>query len=169
MFDNKLKETISLISPLRVFDVGVGMGKIGNIVKEISLNCFVEGCEIHEDYLETYKERHSVYSLIHPKSIISIIKTLDSKYDLVVFGDVIEHLFFSQVYDVLDFFQYRSRFIIIITPLSSCQSAWEGHIHERHVSDVKLTDISSRYNILEYVKKTENGYTKCFYLLRGIL
>ena len=169
MFDEKFLGTIKEIQPNKVFDVGVGSGKTGRLIKTVIPDCKIEGCEVHNDYLVTYSKTHESYFNIYPESVMSVIQTLDEKYDLVVFGDVLEHLFFSQVYDVLDFFQYRSKFMILIIPLSSYQGSWEGHLHERHVSDIKLNDISSRYNVLEYVKKTENKYTKCYYFLKGNL
>jgi len=160
---------VTRINPSTVFDVGVGAGKYGEMLKKICPSVSLTGCEIDASYLTEFKTRHSFYKKIVVKSIIEIIDTEEFDVDLVIMGDVLEHLKYSQIFDVLDYFQYRSKYILCLYPTCLRQGIWNGHSSERHLSEVRLRDIVERYNILEYKKLQEVGFSMNLLLIRAYL
>ncbi len=55
-------------------------------------------------------------------------------YDLVVFGDVMEHLLKSEGLNALHFYIYRCKRIIVVYPTKYVQYDVNGKIHESHRS-----------------------------------
>jgi|ERR1017187_591159 hypothetical protein len=160
---------IKRISPLTVFDIGVGAGKYGQMLNEICPSSVVTGCEVDASYLTEFKDKHSFYKNIVTKSIVEIVNTEEIEFDLVIFGDVLEHLKSSEVIDVLDYFQYRTKYILCIYPTGLRQGIWHGHSSERHLCEVRLYDVVSRYNVWEYKKVQDNGFLMNLVLIKGYL
>lgn len=169
IFKTETSELLKFINPKTAFDVGVGMGKYGNMLKEVVPNCLISGCEVEPKYLHDYKDSHAPYTNIINKSIVNIINSSELNFDLVIFGDILEHLKYSEVFDVLDYFQYRSKYILLSYPNKLRQGAWEGHMSERHMCEVRLSELSSKYNVIRYIKKTEAHFVMNLCLIQGYL
>ena len=56
------------------------------------------------------------------------------EFEVVMMGDVIEHLKKSEGIDLLNFLVYRSRWIIIQFPHKFRQNSIDDHISEAHIS-----------------------------------
>lgn len=169
VLNDDIVKVIREINPETVFDVGVGSGKYGNLIKSISSNCHITGCEIDSIYLDSFKQYHGSYHHILNMSIISVIETMEFDVDLAIFGDVLEHLKLSQVFDVLDYFQYRSKYMLCVYPSKLKQGIWQGHINERHLSDIRLKDLVDRYDLIYYTKKMDISFSMNLALLKGYL
>jgi SAM-dependent methyltransferase len=150
-FDNVLSDHIYRLSPEKVLDVGSGSGKNGTIVKKINPNIILEGIEPTEKYIEEYN-LNSLYNKIYHKDIQKFSKE-DSKnrYDVVIIGDVLEHLFRTEVIDYLDYFLYRTKWLIAIWPTNLPQDDSEENHYEIHKNNFTLNDLTSKFNVVYYV------------------
>lgn len=142
-FDKKVLSIVSELKPKTVLDVGPGAGKYAGMIRSVSSKTRIEAVEIDKKYIKKFK-LNDLYDKVHTSSIQKFVDSHhDSNYDLVIFGDVIEHLKKSEGVDVLNFFVYRSKHIIIQWPHAYLQNAWEGHVHESHISVWGKSDFSN--------------------------
>jgi len=75
------------------------------------------------------------------------------KYEVVIIGDMLEHLYRSKVIDYIDFLLYRTNWILCIWPTNLPQDDWEGNGYECHRSNFKLKDLSDKFEVEFYTKK----------------
>jgi len=166
----------NLVRPTTCLDIGVGMGKFGKFIKKNDKKCKVIGfelCECKVDFSKKHLEdkydliinedfwqwiHKSIYrqKIVNSKNIKALEKELNWSSDLVVFGDVLEHMLKSRVFDVLDFCEYRTKWMTLVIPLNLRQGS--------HASSITLDDLK-KYNIVHYVKKDFLTY----YLIRGMV
>ena len=169
ILNKEISEIIQRLSPNTVFDVGIGSGKYGKLLMDLCPNSLVSGCEVDSSYLSEYKNDHSFYRSIVNKSVVDIIDTEEFDTDLVIMGDVLEHLKHSQVIDVIDYFQYRSKYMLCVYPSSLKQGVWQGHSSERHLTDLKLYELTNRYDVWEYKKTYDTWFMMNLILIKGYL
>jgi len=169
IFNIETERILAEINATNILDVGIGSGKYGNILRRLSPNCNIVGCEIDPSYLIEFKERHQVYNSIINKSILDVVNETEHEYDLVIFGDILEHLKYSDVLNVLDYFQYRTKYILLSYPTALRQGIWHGHISERHMCDIRLSDLVKNYNIIHYEKKLDTSFYMNLCVLRGYI
>jgi len=93
-------ELIRRINPNSILDVGAGFGRWGILGREFleiwddsnysdKWNRKIDAVEIFEDYVKPY---HSYfYDNVYIENAADFLKNNESKYDLIVCGDVIEH------------------------------------------------------------------------------
>lgn len=62
-------------------------------------------------------------------------------YDLVIFGDVIEHMTVEDAQSVLEYAKQHSREIIVAVPYQYKQGALYGNPFERHIQDDLTEDV----------------------------
>lgn len=79
-------------TPRRILDVGCGFGKYGVLLREyLTPTPRVDGIELWEPYVEPHRLR-GIYEQLHVGDALHLPrKTLDD-YDMVMMGDVIEHM-----------------------------------------------------------------------------
>jgi len=88
--------------PKTVLDVGVGYGKWGLLCREFieahADRCFpkdwksrVDGVEIWERYIEGFPWLRKIYDQIYHGDISKILGSI-GKYDMIIAGDIIEHM-----------------------------------------------------------------------------
>jgi hypothetical protein len=78
---------IKKLNPSSVLDVGPGMGLYGKISKSLEIKK-IHAIEVWEPYIEEFN-LHSIYDHIF---LMDARKFEDFNYDLVIFGDVLEHM-----------------------------------------------------------------------------
>lgn len=133
-FDKQVASIIKKLKPKVVLDVGPGAGKYAKLIKAIAPEIRVEAVEIDKKYVKEFNLRE-LYDEVHIASIQKFAEQQhDNSYDLIIFGDVIEHLKKSEGVDLLNFFVYRTKHIIVQWPHGYVQNTWEGHVHENHIS-----------------------------------
>ena len=87
-------------------------------------------------------------------------------YDLIIFGDVIEHLPDWKAKAVLTYAAPRCRDMIVAVPWLYKQDAIYGNPYEVHVQDDLTPEIfAQRYPGLEVLHDPGHGY--CYYHLKG--
>jgi SAM-dependent methyltransferase len=145
--DSRLDDTvlsiIRKIKPEKVLDVGPGYGKYARLISPAIEGVRIDGVEIDKSYIKKFN-LNDLYDKIYNCSIQDFISdNIDTAYDLVIFGDVIEHLKKSEGIDALNFFVYRTKHIIVQWPHGYIQNAWEGRKHEAHISTWGKSDFGS--------------------------
>ncbi len=114
-FDIALLESLRLIGPSAILDIGAGGGKYGQLVRAngIAPAARSTALEIDPTCSEVLAKHYDEVRIAgaddlyaHPGDI----------YDTILMGDVLEHLLASDGLDLLQYLVNRSRYIIIITP-----------------------------------------------------
>lgn len=126
----------------RVLDVGAGAGIYGKLVREawdeanainqkfnfvnLEGSIHIEAVEIFEPYVERF-ELHKIYDKIHCHDVLLIVQ--DSEiYDLVIFGDVLEHMTTDEGIQVWNMFKEKSKFLYLSIPCKIPDKSWsEGY------------------------------------------
>jgi len=165
IFDDAIAEIIKLTYPKTFLDLGAGAGKYGSMVKEIDASIETIAVEVEKDYLEKFDLR-SIYHEIWNIPVINLIRPeyLDSRFDIVMAGDILEHLKKSEGIDLLNFLIYRSRWIIVEFPHRYLQNAVGGYNSEAHISVWTEDDFLSFERTRMYAKDTQR-----LIILRGYL
>jgi hypothetical protein len=88
----------------------------------------------------------------------------DSCFDVVMAGDILEHLKKSEGIDLLNFLIYRSRWIIVEFPHRYLQNAVDSYSSEAHISVWADNDFLSFERTRMYAKDTQR-----LIVLRGYL
>jgi hypothetical protein len=151
-FDNFLVDHIYRLKPSRILDVGVGSGKNGNLIKNSGYTGILDAIEPTESYIKEFN-LSNIYNTVFPVSIQDFIKTeYKFQYDVVIFGDVLEHLFRSEVIDYLDYFLYKCKWVIICWPNNMAQDDYGGNSYEIHKSNFNINDLTQKFDVQYYVK-----------------
>jgi predicted TPR repeat methyltransferase len=142
-FDETVKSILKKIQPKKILDVGPGHGKYSRLIRSVLNEVHIEAVEIEKSYIKEFKLKE-LYDELHNCSIQEFVdNNIDTAYDLVIFGDVIEHLKKSEGIDVLNFFVYRTKHVMVQWPHGFIQNSWEGHQHEAHIAVWGKADFSN--------------------------
>ena len=172
-YNENVKNIVNKYGIKKVFDVGVGAGKYGKLLNGIATT--IDGCEPEGVYIEKLKPTgyRNIYNEYFDVPLLDKIEK-ERKYDLVIFGDMLEHVSHSKVFDLLDIAYYLSKFTLILTPLECPQGAVilndidpNPKPTERHISFIRPQDIFQKYEVLEYHKNIIGEIPFCLYLLKG--
>lgn len=133
--DNIVKQMLQKLAPKTILDIGPGYGKYSRLVREVlPPETIIEAVEIDKSYIKKFNLTEH-YNKVHNLPVQKFIEDgIDKNYDLIIFGDVIEHLKKSEGIDAVNFFVYRSKNILIQWPHGYIQNTWEGREHEAHIS-----------------------------------
>jgi SAM-dependent methyltransferase len=134
VFDEFLKAQLALWNYKRYLDVGCGAGKYGRMIRDLVPDSHITGIEVDNEYIEAFRLRRTYDEVINA-SVESVLGGPQAvTYDVVVFGDVIEHLRKSDGIDALHFFVYRCKRMIVVYPSKYIQYDINGKAHESHRS-----------------------------------
>lgn len=135
IFDKVVAEIIKFIHPNTLLDLGAGAGKYGLMSKRIDPSIKIIGVEIEKDYIEKFN-LYSIYNYVWNISVADLIspRYFDMKFDVIIIGDILEHLRKSIGVDLLNFLIYRSRWIIVVFPYRYIQNSVDGYSSEAHIS-----------------------------------
>ena len=126
---------------IKILDIGAGCGTYSDLLKpEGYLN--IDGVEVFEKYVIEYKLRSKYQNLF-----IGDINKLElnfENYDLIILGDVLEHLTIDDSKKLLNKIQKSN--VIITIPFESVQEKQFGNEHEIHLQDdLKFDNFFERY------------------------
>jgi 2-polyprenyl-3-methyl-5-hydroxy-6-metoxy-1,4-benzoquinol methylase len=118
-------------NPQRILDVGAGYGKHGVLLREyLDPTPVVHGVEAWEPYVDAHRLR-GIYDHLYVRNILDFTDVELLSYDLVVMGDVIEHL---EKQDGIDFINRVSGWMVIATPAVHFNTDPHLPPTERHLS-----------------------------------
>lgn len=128
----------------RVLDVGAGCGTYYNLLSDYFKE--IDGVEVFKPNIENYeleKKYREVYN-------INIKDFKHSDYDVIIFGDVIEHLTVKEAQKVLKYAYNHCREMIVAVPYMCVQDEYGGNVYEIHKQD-DLTEenMLERYPMLK--------------------
>lgn len=133
VFNGLVQKIFEYLSPNRLLDIGTGAGKYCRMMRSAVPESHIIAVEIEPEYVANFNLK-SLANEVRCIDAAQLIKNVDENYDLVVFGDSIEHMRKSEGVDLLHFLVYRTRFILIIYPDRYVQNSVDGVIAEAHLS-----------------------------------
>lgn len=134
----------------KVLDVGAGSGTyydlLGDYFKEI------DAVEVFEPNVERFHLREK-YSKVY---VCDIQDFRYEYYDIIVFGDVLEHLTVPEAREVLEYAKERCKELVVAVPYMYPQGIEEDNVYEIHKQE-DLTDqvVLERYPMLMPLYRNE--------------
>ncbi|MEA1927459.1 MAG: hypothetical protein U9N73_04585 [Candidatus Auribacterota bacterium] len=175
------------IAPTTMVDLGCGNGKYGRMIREMSLAQTVEiiGVDVYEPTIR-WLEESGVYTSVHCEIISRWLhENSDRHYDVTVFGDVLEHMTRSSMYEALDLALSCSDNVLVISPLRYLRSSdhadnpWQAHrvylfdtdfdayyIMEKHV--IRVPRYADYSKLVLWLKSDPNPHPWWYYHLRNM-
>lgn len=136
-----------------ILDVGAGDGKWRRLLKDYSNMDAVEAF---------YPNVWHINGLYRNIIVDDICNVKYEHYDLVIFGDVIEHLYVEKAQKVLEYAKNHSRDVIVAVPFLYEQHAIYGNPFEIHVQpDLTRELFAERYKGFEVLYDAAEDY--CYY------
>ena len=138
----------------KVLDVGAGEGTYYNLLSDYFTE--MEAVEVFKPNIENYdlmKKYKKVYN--------ADIKDLKYfKYDIIIFGDIIEHLEVNEAQEVLKYAYDRCEEMIVAVPYKLEQGIVEDNVYEIHKqADLTNEIVLERYPMLKLLYKNDKyGY-----------
>ena len=121
-------DLINRINPKTVLDIGAGSGTYAAYKKQGQ----------HWSAIEIWQPNIDKFNLtsLYDKVICGDARNIDfGVYDLVILGDVLEHMSKHEAQDLLDRCR-KSKYVIVSIPLGHYpQEEYEGNPYEKHVTD----------------------------------
>jgi len=138
----------------KVLDVGAGEGTYYNYMHDYFNN--IEAVEVFKPNIDNFN-LESKYNKVYN---VNIKDFKYDYYDIIIFGDVVEHLEANEAQEVLKYALNRCKEMIVAVPYLNPQGIEEDNVYEIHKQD-DLTDelMKQRYPYLKNVYKDQNyGY-----------
>ena len=147
-------EALMKIAPERVLDVGVGFGRWGMIVREFcdvwygrvspdAWTVHIEGIEAFPKNVAPYHGHF--YAKIHTIDAADFFRTVEDAFDVIIFGDVLEHFTKHVGRELLRKSLEVSTYTLVNIPLGEDwhqDEAYENP-YERHLASWTLADFAS--------------------------
>ncbi|MBN8586243.1 MAG: class I SAM-dependent methyltransferase [Ignavibacteria bacterium] len=119
-------ELIRKLDPQSILDVGAGFGRWGILFREFleiwdgaryggNWQRKIDAVEIYPGYIKDY--HHYFYNNIFIEDAASFIESTRNRYDLINFGDVIEHLDKPAGIKMLEDALTKSRYVLVNVPI----------------------------------------------------
>ena len=167
-FRNALKTILASFEHPDVLDIGVGAGKTSELVPP---GTHLVGIEAHAPYAKQFEAVwNAKYARVHIGDAMKVSLDLSgSRFDVVVMGDVLEHMWLHDALSLLMFWSMRSGFVIAVWPEGFEQDAVGGAQSEIHRSRIRLMDIvSTGLDVVRYHKHyREFPSSKQIVVIRG--
>lgn len=128
-----ISEWIKKINPLTALDIGPGAGVYSNLVRASApILQVLDAVEAWGPYVEQFSLLEK-YDNVMISDVMLIDRRHLSKYDLVIIGDVIEHLTRQEASDIIKWLAAANKNLIISFPvLHLDQDSYEGNFFEIH-------------------------------------
>ena len=146
--ENKFDENATIL------DVGAGEGTYYNYLGDYFKN--MDAVEVFEPNIDKY-DLKSKYNKVYN---IDIKDFTYDYYDIIIFGDVLEHLETNDAQEILKYSYYRCKEMIVAVPYEMPQGIAEDNVYEIHKQDdLTPENMLDRYPMLKLLhKNTKYGY-----------
>lgn len=137
-----------------ILDIGAGEGTYYNLLKDhYQKMCAIE---IFEPNIENFKLREKYEEVLNA----NIVDARYNWFDLIIFGDIIEHLTIEDAQQVLEYALNKCDEMIVAVPYKYPQGEVDGNKYEIHIQDDLTPEIiRERYPYLELLYgNNEYGY-----------
>lgn len=128
----------------KVLDVGAGCGTYWNLLHNSFK--YIDAVEVFKPNIMNYnlkQKYHKVYNM-------NIKDFKYENYDIIIFGDIIEHLEVKEAQEVLDYAYNHSKELIVAVPYELEQGIEEDNIYEIHKqADLTPKIMKERYPYLK--------------------
>jgi hypothetical protein len=134
-----------------VLDVGAGRGKYRMLLPTYAS---VDACEVWEPTVDREGLR-DLYRDVFVCDVVELVQLPswdESRYDLVIMGDVLEHMTVDDARLVLRRTLEAGADVIVVVPYSYPQDEEDGNEYQRHLQDQLTPELmSSTYPTLELI------------------
>lgn len=138
----QVREFITMLYPttIQILDVGAGQGKYRRLLREYP---WVDGCEIWEPTVRRH-DLHTLYHHMHVGDVYDLMVILEagygddaetSAYDVMIFGDVIEHLTRERAWVTLQRAYTVCPDVLVVIPYLYPQEPHDDNEYQRHLQD----------------------------------
>ena len=146
--------------PKTVLDIGIGFGKWGLLCREFieahadrcfpkQWKCRVDGVEIWKRYIEGFPWLQHIYNEVYNGDISKILGSI-GKYDMIIAGDIIEHMPRPACERVLRGLVKRAKKVILLSiPLGANwldNKIVDNNPHEKHQSAWTENEVASFFH-----------------------
>lgn len=149
------------IAPARALDVGVGFGRWGMILREFCdvwySRIFADQWAVHIEGIEAFPRsitdyHHQFYNRIHLGDASELLPALPGPWDVVIFGDVLEHFTKEKGRELLTLALSRSAYVLVNIPIGEDhpQGDMYGNVYERHLSSWDPADFAE-FHLVRHV------------------
>jgi len=130
----------------RILDVGAGAGKYGKMLRAFCTE--INAVEIFKPNIARFKLRE-IYNHVFNYDLRKY-EIQSNCYDLVIMGDVLEHLSVKDAQEVLSYYQKQGVAVLVIVPYNyvqgkNCPSVIENQYEEHLQSDLTPKIMTERY------------------------
>lgn len=130
----------------QVLDVGAGRGKYRILLSSYPR---VDACEVWEPTVDAERLR-SLYRAVFVQNVVDLVRepwwTDNDPYDLVIMGDVLEHMTRDDAKLVLNRIIDVGSDVIVVVPFMYPQDEEDGNVYQCHIQD----DLSPELMTTEY-------------------
>jgi 2-polyprenyl-3-methyl-5-hydroxy-6-metoxy-1,4-benzoquinol methylase len=134
-------------TPKRILDVGCGYGKYSVLLREyLDPDPIVDGVEAWEPYVKNHGLK-KLYSTLYVSDVLDLSQEVLDKYDMVMMGDVIEHI---EKDAALALLSRIKGWVIIATPFDHFHTGEGLPPTEAHVSHWTLPDFAQTERLDRY-------------------
>jgi 2-polyprenyl-3-methyl-5-hydroxy-6-metoxy-1,4-benzoquinol methylase len=125
-------EKINSVQVETILDVGAGVGTYSNLLADAGWSGNITALEVWEPYIEGYSLREKYDSVIN----LDVRDNADYNYDLVIFGDILEHISKEDAIKVWEKTAHQAKYAVIAIPtIHYPQGELEHNPHEEHIKD----------------------------------
>lgn len=150
------EELIARLQPKTVIDVGAGAGIYAEITRRASPDAHITAIEAWQPYIQQFDLKNKYDEVINAD-----VREVESfKADLVIFGDVIEHMSKADAQELWARVSYDAEYAMISLPIVHWhQDAINGNPYEVHVEEDWNTEdvLQSFSHIVEYMVFPQTG------------
>lgn len=133
-------------------DVGACNGKWFDLLGDYLV---MDAVEVYEPYIIKHRLREKYRTVI----CADIADCVYNWYDIIIFGDVIEHMTVEKAQNVLKYARYRCGDMIIAVPFMLDQGVLDGNEYEVHVqNDLTPVEFDRRYPGYQMISRPIIGY-----------
>jgi phospholipid N-methyltransferase len=128
-----IQRVIKEISPSTVLDVGAGSGVYADIIRQnTDYKINIVAIEVWEPYIKQFNLEKKYDEIINK----DVREIEDFNYDLVIFGDILEHMSEEDAIKLWDKVSKQSKFAIISIPtIHFPQGEISGNPYEVHIEE----------------------------------